>query len=106
MQNKQTNMKKNNKLREKINKILCQYYGENGVLLGTVIDLESLVNSEVEDRLREDRENTKREFIKEFCNDHDSQIRWLRGVAFNEQHLLDLILEFLDSRVQQLKCKD
>ncbi len=40
----------------------------------------------------------KEEFIKEFCNNHNSKIRWLRGVAFDLPDLLEKILEFFDKQ--------
>jgi len=40
----------------------------------------------------------KEAFIKEFCNDHNGEIRWLRGVAVNLPHLLEQILEFFDKQ--------
>ena len=42
-------------------------------------------------------EDIKAEFIREFCNDH-AQMRWLRGVAFDMQDLLEKILTFLDEQ--------
>lgn len=33
------------------------------------------------------------DFKRELCNDHNGKIRWLRGVAVSNDHLLDQILE-------------
>ena len=33
-----------------------------------------------------------KDFIRELCNDHNGEIRWLRGVAIDNKHLLDQIL--------------
>jgi hypothetical protein len=35
-------------------------------------------------------------FIKEFCNDHNGEIRWLRGVALDEVDLLSEILKYFN----------
>jgi hypothetical protein len=37
----------------------------------------------------------KKNFINQFCNDHNGKIRWLRGVAFDMDDLLDQILASL-----------
>lgn len=49
-------------------------------------------------RVEEERQSIKRAFIKEFCNDHGGETRWLRSVALDMPHLLELILEFFDSK--------
>ena len=46
-------------------------------------------------------EGTKKEFIKEFCNDHNEKIRWLRGLALDEEDLLEQILEFLSAQKEK-----
>ena len=38
----------------------------------------------------------RQKFIREFCNDHNEKVRWLRSIAFDMPELLDKILEFLD----------
>ena len=50
---------------------------------------------------QEHTESLRLEFIKEFCNDHNGQVRWLRSVALTEQDLLDKILAFFDVHVKE-----
>jgi hypothetical protein len=39
-------------------------------------------------------------FMHDFTNDHDPEnIRWLRGIALDEKHLLEKILEFFKSKL-------
>lgn len=46
----------------------------------------------------------KKQFIKEFCNDHAiGKVRWLRGVALDNQDLLDKILEWLENQDSKTK---
>lgn len=52
-------------------------------------------------RLIHDREvraakTLKANFTRQFCNDHDDKIRWLRGVALDETDLLEQILDWFD----------
>jgi len=36
-------------------------------------------------------ETVKRKFIREFCNDHSGEVRWLRGVSYNMETLLEFV---------------
>ncbi len=46
---------------------------------------------------KDERERVRKDFVNKFTNDHDpvEKPRWLRGVAFDMQDLLDQILDFL-----------
>ena len=61
----------------------------------------------IEPKLTQQREevvrNIRLDFIREFCNDHNGEIRWLRGISYDVNTLLDDILEYLQ---QQEKDKD
>jgi hypothetical protein len=43
---------------------------------------------------KEREEKLAKDFIKEFCNDHGGEIRWLRSVALDTDDLLEQILQF------------
>lgn len=46
-------------------------------------------------------------FMHDFTNDHDKEnVRWLRGIALDEKHLLQKILEFFESLTNQKKEDD
>lgn len=45
---------------------------------------------------REERKKIYEDFVHKFCNDHNSEIRWLRGVFFDRQDGLNQILDFLN----------
>ncbi len=54
--------------------------------------------------LAKKRESLRKDFINNFCNDHNRSIRWLRGAFFDEKEKLDTILAYLekaDSRLQE-----
>ena len=46
--------------------------------------------------------NIKQEFIKQFCNDHNGYVRWLRGVAFTKKDFLEDILNFCNRQDKQI----
>ena len=50
---------------------------------------------------KEARIDIRTEFIKEFCNDHNEDVRWIRSVALSEEHLLDKILEFFNNQLKE-----
>lgn len=57
----------------------------------------NLLVSMIAAALSQAKAEVEKEFIREFCNDHNGQIRWLRSVALSEQDLLDKILEFFEA---------
>lgn len=38
----------------------------------------------------------KKQFIRNYCNDHGLKIRWLRSIFLNENEKLETILQYLD----------
>lgn len=44
-----------------------------------------------------ERQSIRQKFIKEFCNDNNFEIRWLRNVALTMDDLLGRLLVFIDS---------
>lgn len=56
--------------------------------------------AEIERRVREARIEIAKAFVREFCNDHNGETRWLRSVALDMDHLLELILIFFKSEVK------
>ena len=51
-------------------------------------------------------ETVKRKFIREFCNDHGGEVRWLRGVSYNMETLLEDILKFFDKAGENPTTKE
>lgn len=48
------------------------------------------------ENLKEDvKEYTTAEFVREYCNDHNGKIRWLRGIFVDEEEKLQTILEYM-----------
>ena len=54
-------------------------------------------------REREVARNIRLDFIREFCNDHNGEIRWLRGISYDVNTLLDDILEYLQQQEKEDK---
>ena len=51
---------------------------------------------------------TKRleEFIREFCNDHNGKVRFLRGVFYDEKDGAERIMNFLSESIQQAVAEE
>jgi len=63
--------------------------------------------SELLDQAKAEKEKARQDmvngFIREFCNDHNEKIRWLRSIAVGEEHLLEKILDYFNSQVKEGK---
>src|SRR3990167_10525502 len=46
-----------------------------------------------------------KEFIKEFCNDHNGRVRFLRGIFYDEQDGAENIISFLEKAIAQTRLE-
>ena len=46
------------------------------------------------------------EFVREFCNDHNGEIRFLRGVFYDEKDGAEQIIAFLTSKIAQALAEE
>jgi len=46
------------------------------------------------------------EFIREFCNDHNGKVRFLRGVFYDEKDGAERIMNFLSESIQQAVAEE
>jgi len=46
------------------------------------------------------------EFIREFCNDHNGEVRFLRGVFYDEKDGAEKIIAFISSSITQAIAED
>lgn len=63
----------------------------------SVLDIEDFISQKLDQVREEERKEIREQFVKEFCTDHNGEIRWLRGVAMDTNDLLSMILLFFNS---------
>jgi len=107
---------KQNKLNKEVEKRFEKQIVEKlDILIGIIMKVPSpeykkwLIYSEKFDKetkqylaneLARERKRIRREFIYEFCNDHNKpEIRWLRSIAYDMEDLLEKILDFFDKQL-------